>query len=505
VLNGNKLEVVGLNDASPLMSFDVVQSGNRLEVDFASAGNDLTLRTLIDVSGGRNTSKTSDGFWVSNGAPKVLKIQQDPNNVVVDLEHTVTQGRIDRTGTRAYLDSEAKPGKVIMRLFLTRKSSLPTFDKVKTVAQGAQEGFGFFASQTRDVDLSADKNPVQRINVGTGPVTFYLKDVPAKYQAMAERAVLSWNKPFGREMIKVAIAPADMDAGDPRYNVVRWYDGTDETIQWAGIAHMLVEPDTGLVMGGSVYIMGNKLEEIYKGIVQYSAQANARAEMSLGNAIFSGRGGETPIIPFFTDTTQSFEEYMEGYYEETITHELGHFLGLRHNFAGSTKLDDAGQSASIMDYAPRRERSNTAGPGAYDVAALQWSYLDVKPSTKLPLCTDEDIPTRWDCNHGDFGNPVTYFENGIKNGMRLLTSTPVPIERNVWISPIGTDINNALKIGRLLNQLPESDREVALQKLKGALAEVQSATPDPSLSPTERQIVQNNLMKLRQVILEEGQ
>ena len=506
VLRGDKLQVVPLDGSSQtLMSFDVKKVGDRYEVDFASSGNDLTLRSLIDIYGGMNTSKQPDGFWASEGAPKVLKVQQDADNVVVDLEHTVTQASRDASGTRYYVTSDAKPGKVVLRIFLTRKNSLPKPDGGRTVAEGARAGFGFFGADTLSVaTLATDRQPVQRIDTSRGPITIYLKDVPEKYQDMAKRAVLSWNGAFGKEILKVAIAPATLDAGDPRYHVVRWYDGTDETIQWAGIAHMIVEPDTGLVMGGSVYVMGNKLEEIYQGIVQYSAQAAARAEMSLGNVRFVGRDGETPVIPFLTDTTQSFEEYMMGYYEETITHEIGHYLGLRHNFAGSTLVDNQGLGASIMDYAPRKERSRTAGPGVYDAAAIRWSYHGEYPQTTLPFCTDEDLTTRWDCNHSDFGHPVAYTENGIINGIRLLTSTPVPIEKNTWISPLGTLIGNALKISRLLHQLPESDQVSASIKLRNALNEVRYATPDKSLPVTDQLVIQSNLKKLQQVIIEEN-
>ena len=38
--------------------------------------------------------------------------------------------------------------------------------------------------------------------------------------------------------------------------------------------------------------------------------------------VFSGRG-EVPVIPQFTGLG-SFDDYMKGYYRETISHEIGH-------------------------------------------------------------------------------------------------------------------------------------------------------------------------------------
>ncbi len=510
-LEDSLLQVNDGDSGMTLMSFGVKETPKGLEVDFGSAGNDVRLRQLLDLKGGIDTSKDINGYWVSQGAPKVVGIQQDRDTLVVDLEHKVAQGLLDHKSFNVYLNENPSFGTVIVRLFLKRKTSITPPADNKTVAEGAKRNFGFFGPTLDGGQLDQDGSKIQRVPTpvtGAGgsdapesrSITFYLKDVPEKYTETARRALLGWNRAFGKDVIKVKIAPESMDAGDPRYNVVRWYDGTDTTIQWAGVARMLVEPDTGVVMGGAVYIMGNKLEEIYQGIVSYSYEAAARAELTLGNTAFVGRSGETPVIPFFTNTNQSFTDYMEGYYEETISHEVGHYLGLRHNFAGSTLIDNYGFSSSIMDYAPRKERSNRQGPGSYDVAAIQWSYLNNEPSTVLPFCTDEDLDLRWDCNHGDFGNPALYAEQGMTNGIKLLTSTAIPVKDNQWISSMGDVVKTGLKILKLQNQLPPEQRATTVAKITNALRLVVSAAPQPDLTAADQTIVANNLDILRQVI-----
>lgn len=102
-----------------------------------------------------------------------------------------------------------------------------------------------------------------------------------------------------------------------------------------------------------------------------------------------------------------------------VSHEVGHTLGLRHNFKGSSayKLDDinsdkmAGKSshaASVMDYTPvniRMEAGNKQGDwtmlgiGPYDIWAIEYGYTfesDLKPilarvaEPELQYATDED-------------------------------------------------------------------------------------------------------------------
>src|SRR5207248_1809686 len=90
------------------------------------------------------------------------------------------------------------------------------------------------------------------------------------------------------------------------------------------------------------------------------------------------------------------EEYAKAYIEDVISHEVGHCLGLRHNFIGSANLttqqlgDDAvtktqGVTASVMDYVPTNVMAVLKGSGnfftptigAYDMWAIQYGYMNV--------------------------------------------------------------------------------------------------------------------------------
>src|SRR4051812_22287970 len=73
---------------------------------------------------------------------------------------------------------------------------------------------------------------------------------------------------------------------------------------------------------------------------------------------------------------------------QVSAHEVGHTLGLAHNYIASTY-----ERGSVMDYPPPRVRLDRAGnielsqaygigPGDYDVWAIRWGYGAFPPATE---------------------------------------------------------------------------------------------------------------------------
>ncbi|MGE4133286.1 MAG: zinc-dependent metalloprotease, partial [Bdellovibrionales bacterium] len=125
-------------------------------------------------------------------------------------------------------------------------------------------------------------------------------------------------------------------------------------------------------------------------------------------------------------------------FRPTLIHELGHNLGLRHNFAGSEDKDNFYTEAelkemgvtrpfaysSVMDY-PYRTNNELRVMGKYDVAALRYAYaeqvetadgrmiplseLHAQPATEIKAygyCTDEHVSANPNCNRFDEGTNI---------------------------------------------------------------------------------------------------
>jgi hypothetical protein len=145
---------------------------------------------------------------------------------------------------------------------------------------------------------------------------------------------------------------------------------------------------------------------------EYAAELKQQAELGLD--LMEARGTLTPEVE---------AKLMHEFLVEVTAHEVGHTLGLRHNFHASTLLEasqlndlkvteEMGQSGSVMDYNPlviaaKGEKQGHFVPttlGPYDYWAIEYAYSDVGndeaaglakiasrvASHELAYATDED-------------------------------------------------------------------------------------------------------------------
>lgn len=481
-----------------LLSFDVAEISNgQFEVDFNTAGNDLSLWNdyggmIVDTDAG-----VKSGAWRTTAQPRVVQVVQDPDTVIVDIIHSVAFS----LAKNADDTSKERNGEVKVRLFLKRQSKKPDVFG-RTVQSALAQNIGYFGSSR----MAAGDNTLPiahyKIDVNSRKAAqqiVYLKDFPEDYLPVAKQAVESWNIVFGFDAFKTTVASSDIDLGDPRYNVIKWIDGLDEEVPWAGYAPTMVNPRTGEVLSTQILINGSTTRKSFSGIYKYTSEAApqfSKLTGKIGNVPLVEGTGENPVVSFFADTkSKSEEEYVKGYYLSVIMHEFGHSLGLRHNFAGSTVIDSNGVSSSVMDYEPGFVSNIRQVPGSYDHAAIRWGYFGETPSSKQTFCTDEDMAKRYDCNQGDVGKPQDFVVTGLIQGTSVLENLIVPLPDMVK-KPMKSIMKTAVKIIELANQLPESERAQAIAEIERALARVKNAQPASNLSAAEKAIVEANLGKL---------
>ncbi|WP_339743968.1 zinc-dependent metalloprotease [uncultured Rubinisphaera sp.] len=142
------------------------------------------------------------------------------------------------------------------------------------------------------------------------------------------------------------------------------------------------------------------------------------------------------------------EEFIGQAIKEVVMHEIGHTLGLRHNFKASTMLSleeinnpeitrKKGMIGSVMDYAPANFALDpskqgdyfTTTIGPYDYWAIEYAYKPISgseeeelnkiakkaPEHDLIYATDEDMAGNPDprINLFDLGDPLDYSEQRI--------------------------------------------------------------------------------------------
>ncbi|MBD2356747.1 zinc-dependent metalloprotease [Tolypothrix sp. FACHB-123] len=295
------------------------------------------------------------------------------------------------------------------------------------------------------------------------PIVFWIENaVPLEYRDAIQEGVLMWNKAFAKagfqNAIEVRQMPDDADwhPADVRYNTIRWFNSLD-----AGFAKgpMRVNPFTGEILDADIIVdagMVRSIQQEYRALMDGNASKNPCGR-SLSEVEVSQKpeGKNSLLLPSSeicygkdsldqaamgalalsllqnnTPDSEAMKEYVHQYLRSVIAHEVGHTLGLRHNFHGSTMLapqelnnmeitHTKGLAGSVMDYlpvniAPQGEQQGDYFPGVigpYDEWAIEYGYkispqpeaeksfLEqialASPQPELSYATDEDI---WDIN-----------------------------------------------------------------------------------------------------------
>jgi hypothetical protein len=97
------------------------------------------------------------------------------------------------------------------------------------------------------------------------------------------------------------------------------------------------------------------------------------------------------------------KQKIEQYITHVVLHEVGHTLGLRHNFKGSLKFDPMRSvySSSVMEYIDDNDAIFASTPGTYDTDAIKLLYglSMTKPTDKF--CNDGNVASDPDCTTFD--------------------------------------------------------------------------------------------------------
>lgn len=248
------------------------------------------------------------------------------------------------------------------------------------------------------------------------PITYWIaNDVPEKYRESVKEGILEWNKAFEKIGFNNAIevrqqSDADkFDTLDARHASVRWYTAADVG---SAVGPSQVDPRSGEILDADIRMADVFGRSAQKFLID-NPPAAKETETAHEHTHSHGPGHEHCSYLEHAGTEQQFAQNLleargdveasqklaNAYIKDVVMHEVGHTLGLRHNFKGSTvftpeQLQDAeftktnGLGSSVMDYHP----FNLAAPGekqgeyvmstlgAYDYLAIQYAYQTLDPS-----------------------------------------------------------------------------------------------------------------------------
>ena len=444
---GDRIELVVMNPrfaaapGSPMARTVDYSFGNSVAQSFAIATMRDNGEILVDVApfllsdwadlgaffqGVATQRKLSGTIMLDRERSSVERIQLFPGNLEANVRLTYQANR--NLGLETVSDYRWIPVGVHYSLL-----ELPA-DPMRP--RYADERVGYFVSAIKDFSRDTaesffvryvnrwrleKRNPDAAVSEPVQPIVYYIdRTVPTEWRPWVRAGILEWNRAFEeagfRNAIQVLDAPDDTlwSAEDARYSTVRW-TATNRSVYAVGPSN--VDPRTGEILNSDVLVSAAWIQtwrgesgeylspetSIRSVFVEDSAAAASdgdtrlcsladgmRRQGTLTRALLGARGG-----PGGAAATR---RYIGQALKALIMHEIGHTLGLRHNFRGSAGVTKAqltdrkftqahGLGVSVMDYSPpalsldpRDQGDYHSGTiGTYDRWAIRYGYSSVGP------------------------------------------------------------------------------------------------------------------------------
>ena len=392
--------------------------------------HDWFISDLSQVSEGLRGAVTPEGGRGGGGASLdesrsyLESVRSFPRNMTIDARLTFRSS--GATDLRSVPDSRFIPVTVHARL-----AALP---EVPMERRAADDRVGYFLNAQKDFSLDEGQDffvryirrwrlecagPADRQGLCTPkqPITYYIdRTVPEEYRPAMIEAVEAYEEAFAqagfRDAIRVELLPDSADAEDIRYATIRW--NVSDPPGYSAIGPSVVDPRTGEILDADILMEGSMilgfrsawrfqvspatavremlaatpedLERLAMGGEMAAFGTEMISQGILIRSLLQARGelGPSEPVPM---------EYVNEAVKWVTMHEVGHTLGLRHNFRASIdtpneRLADTdwtrerGLVGSVMDYAtpniaPPGEPNGDfyiRGMGSYDRWAIAYGY-----------------------------------------------------------------------------------------------------------------------------------
>ncbi len=348
---------------------------------------------------------------------KINSIRNYPKNTDLAIEYVYSKNSALNGGSRAVSDGRNVSIKVFHSLI-----EMPDNDYEILVDDPR---VGYFTTQVTDMTSTSStpyrdlvhrwnlkkKNPTATISEPVNPIVWWMENsTPKEWRPIIKDAVLQWNVAFEKAGFKNAMVvkmqpdSADWDAGDIRYNVLRWT--SSPRAPFGGYGPSFVNPRTGEILGADimleyVHFTNRVLYEKVFDLKMVDKEFEApifhkdmnRASCSMGHFSQENTQFGSTILLAENASDLKLKRLKRESMMALIMHEIGHTLGLNHNMKASQlfspeQLADSSfikgkcLTGSVMDYAAinlTKDRSKQGqfedvAVGPYDIWAIQFGY-----------------------------------------------------------------------------------------------------------------------------------
>src|SRR5437763_248054 len=218
------------------------------------------------------------------------------------------------------------------------------------------------------------KDPKAAVSEAVQPIVYYLdRGAPEPIRSALLEGARWWNQAFEaagyKNAFRVELLPEGADLMDLRYNVIQWVHRA--TRGWSyGAA--VIDPRTGEIIKGHVTL----------------GSLRVRQDFLIAESLLAPYEKGKPVSP-------KMQEMALARLRQLAAHEVGHTLGLEHNYSASTV-----NRSSVMDYPPPYVKLDAGGVpdlsdayamgiGEWDKVSIAYGYQDFPPGVDEHAALDK--------------------------------------------------------------------------------------------------------------------